>query len=75
MLLARERAANNFALLDVFKEPGIAGELWKTLGRGWDLNRLFAAGIALALGRLDVHDPMLLAALRSQCCASNPSSG
>jgi hypothetical protein len=60
--LARERAANYFTLLDVFKKPEIAGELWEVLGRSWDLNRPFAAGIANALGRFDVDDAVLLAA-------------
>ena len=60
--LARERAANYFALLDVFKKPEIAGELWEVLERSWDLNRPFVAGIAIALGRFDADDAVLLAA-------------
>jgi DNA processing protein len=60
--LARERAASYFALLDTFKKLELADELWEALGRSWDLNQPFAAGIAVALGRLDVDDAVLLAA-------------
>jgi DNA processing protein len=46
----------------LFKKPEFADELWEAIGRSWDLDRPFAAGIAVALGRLDVDDAVLLAA-------------
>jgi hypothetical protein len=44
IFLALSNYSNYFTLLDVFKNPETAGELWEVLGRSWDLSRPFAAG-------------------------------
>lgn len=60
--LARQRAANYFALVELFKKPELVEELWEILEHSWDLSRPFSSGAAIALGRLDVDDTALLAA-------------